>query len=254
MRSLLIAVLFVLELSVSPTAPAMGQKEERTISKSVKSTFFDDFQRGKLSPDRWKPTRQNDFRKSVVDVTDVGEGDFRLRMTAETTGTRDDTVKFHGVRSLKKVVFAEGKKISLDLDWNDQANGCYLTAGLYLCPTVTDTNPRDEPDWIKFEYVGVPPGRNARFQVVTKNRGNLKFLFREGWPDRQRTGRKITLQQLELLIDGKGLIVIENNREIFRTEDHGIRFPGAFLYLQMSSHSNYPARTIYFDNIRISSN
>jgi len=92
-------------------------------------------------------------------------------------------------------------------------NGCYLTAPLYLCPAVTTGNLGNEKDWLKFEYVGVPPGRNARGVIATKIAGVVMYTYTEGWPE-QRTGRHIA-------------------------------------YQRMSSHSNYPARELYFDNIVI---
>jgi len=166
-------------------------------------------------------------------------------------GTKDDTVKFHGVRSLEKIDFSDGKSISFDLDWNDQTNGSYLTAGLYLCPVSTDTSPRQGLDWVAVEYVGVPPRGNARLQIATVNKGNLRFLFTEGWPEKQRTGRQIANQHVELIIDADSLKVMENGLELFSTGDHGLSFNQAYLYLQMSSHSNYPSREIYFDNIEV---
>ena len=99
--------------------------------------------------------------------------------------------------------------------------------------------------------MGVPPGKNARFQVARKNSDNLRFLFTEGWPDEQRTGREIARQHVELIIDRNSLRVVENGEEVFYTEEHGLGFTQAYLYLQMSSHSNYPTREIYFDNIMV---
>lgn len=197
-------------------------------------------------------TRQGDFKASVVDIYGADNGDLRLRMLADTIGSRDDTVKFHGVRSTEPIDFAGGKVIVYEIDWNNQANGCYLTAGVYLCPTETDTNPRDEPNWISFDYVGVPPGKNTRFQITEKINGTLRILYTEGWPDKQKTGRKIGKQQVTVFIDNKTLKVVENGKELFLCEDCGLRFTQAHLYLQMSSHNNYPAREIYFDNIAVS--
>ncbi|MFC1978073.1 hypothetical protein ACFLWS_07430 [Chloroflexota bacterium] len=211
--------------------------------------FTEDFQQGILSQRSWILTEQNDFRQSIIDVIDVGQNDLRLSLLANTIGTMGDTVKFHGVRTVRKIDFAEGKIISFDLDWNDQANGSYLTAGLYLCPVATDINPRDELDWIAVEYIGVPPGKNARLQVASAKKGNLRFLFTEGWPDKQRTGRKIANQHVELVIDDDSLKVLEKGEELFSTGNHGLNFSQAYLYLQMSSHSNYPSREVYFDNI-----
>lgn len=92
----------------------------------------------------WQITREGDFKESMIDVYDADPTenvDFRLRRRANTIGTRDDTVKFHGVRSRYIVNFSDAKEISFDLDWNNQSNGCYLTASLYLCPTMTSGNP-----------------------------------------------------------------------------------------------------------------
>jgi len=159
-------------------------------------------------------------------------------------------VKFHGVRNVEKVNFSDEKEISFDLDWNNQSNGCYLTASLYLCPTVTNGNPRGEKDWLKFEYVGVPPGRNARCVTATKNDGKVKYLYTEGWPG-QRTGRHIAYQRIKIILDNKSLKIIENGKEIYCLPSHGLKFTSAYIYLQMSSHSNYHAREIYFDNVVI---
>jgi hypothetical protein len=109
----------------------------------------DNFSDGTLNPQLWQITREGDFKESVIDAYDIDPTenvDFRLRLRANTIGTRDDTVKFHGVRSLYNVDFSEGKEISFDIDWNNQSNGCYLTASVYLCPTATNGNPREEKD------------------------------------------------------------------------------------------------------------
>ncbi|MGB7001741.1 MAG: hypothetical protein WBE22_06985 [Halobacteriota archaeon] len=128
-------------------------------------------------------------------------------MIANTIGTYDATVKFHVVRSVEKVNFCDEKEISFALDWNNQSNGCYLTASIYFCPTVM-------------------------------------YLYTEGWPE-QRTGRYIAYQRIKIVLDNKSLKIVENGKEIYCTPSHGLEFTAAYLYLQMSSHSNYPAREIY---------
>ena len=215
----------------------------------------DNFSNGTINPQRWQITREGDFKESIIDVFDIDpteDVDYRLRLRANTIGTRDDTVKFHGVRSVEKVIFHDGKEISFDLDWNNQSNGCYLTASLYLSPTATNGNPGEEKNWFKFEYVGVPPGRNARCVIATKRDGRVKYLYTEGWPE-QRTGRHIAYQRIKIVLDNKSLKIIENEKEIYCSPSHGLKFSSACLYLQMSSHSNYPAREIYFDNVVIAS-
>ena len=214
----------------------------------------DGFSQGLLDPNVWQITRAGDFRKSKIDVIELDPQKklgFRLRLRADTIGTDDSTVKFHGVRSVRQINFSDGAVITVDLDWNNQTNGSYLTAAVYFCPTLTEGNPREEPDWLRLEYVGVPPGKNARATVASSVQGRIRWLYTEGWPDKQRTGRKIGLQHLAFLIDPQRLTILENDRELFRTDVHRLSFTQGYLYLQMSSHSNYPAREIYFGNITI---
>ena len=252
LKQIFVALLVV----VSQTACMNTTKHTRTSDENKTAVgetaiISDDFQSGVFSGKQWKSTRQNDFKTSTIDIFDVGKSDLRLRMLADTIGTRDDTVKFHGIRSVEPISLTGRTVITYEMDWNNQSNGCYLTVGVYLCPTITDTNPRDEPNWMSFDYVGVPPGRNARFQIMEKINGNLRPLYTEGLPDKQKTGRKIGNQQIKVFVGDKFLKVMENGKELFKSEDYVPRFTRAYLYLQMSSHNNYPAREIYFDNITV---
>ncbi len=213
------------------------------IEETNSSIFNENFNEGILNAERWQITREGDFEESTIDVYD-----HRLRLRANTIGTSDDTVKFHGVRSVHRVDFSRGLNISFDLDWNNQSNGCYLTGSVYLCPTATNENPRDEDDWLKFEYVGVPPGQNARCVIATKIDGRTGWLYTEGWPE-DRSGRKIADQHIRIIMDDESFKVMENGREIYASPSHDLTFTSAYIYLQMSSHSNYPAREIYFDDV-----
>jgi hypothetical protein len=245
----LILIVFVAILTVNRVK--IEEKAPSTISITDSAIFNENFSEGTLNPKLWQITREGDFKESRIDVydTDPTENvDYRLRLRANTIGTRDDTVKFHGVRSLYNVDFREGKEISFDIDWNNQSNGCYLTASVYLCPTATKGNPRDEKDWLKFEYVGVPPGRNARCVIAAKSDGKVKYLYTEGWPE-QKSGRHIAYLRIKIILDGENLKVIESGTERYSTQSHELEFSSAYLYLQMSSHSNYPTREIYFDNV-----
>ena len=72
---------------------------------------------------------------------------------------------------------------------------------------------------MKFEYVGVPPGRNARCVIATKIAGIVMYLYTEGWPE-QRTGRHIAYQRIKIILDNKNesLKIIENkenNRRLY---------------------------------------
>jgi hypothetical protein len=90
--------------------------------------------------------------------------------------------------------------------------------------------------------------------LARKEDGRLRQLYTEGWPHEQRSGRKIGLQRVRLAVQGGVLHVWENDSLPFEgTGPVSEQLSRAYLYLQMSSHSNYPAREVYFDNIQVSS-
>jgi len=209
------------------------------------STLTESFSAKALDPTVWVVTRKNDFQESKVDLVNG-----RLRMRAATIGTDDKTVKFHGVRSAQPVSLRQPFELSFELDWNNQANGCYLTAGVFLCPTATDGNPGAEKDWWKLEYIGVPPGKNARAWVSARANGGERVLYDEGWPAKQRIGRKIGKQAVTIRWQHDRLTIVENEKTLWET-DWSVTWPNAYLYLQMSSHSNYPAREVFFDEVAV---
>ncbi len=207
----------------------------------------DSFDGPRLDPLTWSITRQNDFQESVVEAVDG-----RLRLRAATIGTRDDTVKYEGVRSIHPVLLKPPTQVSVVLDWNGQKNGCYLTAGLVLCPTATDGNPEDESDWLKVEYVGVPPGKNGRAWLSERRQGGPeRSLYDEGWPATQRTGRAIGRQEVTLTWSEGKLTFAEQGQQLWQGRWAAWDAPSAYLYLQLSSHSNYPPREIFFDDVLV---
>jgi len=205
--------------------------------------FQDAFDAPRLDTERWQLTRQGDVKESLIDIVDG-----RLRMRLDTMSTRDETVKYHGIRTKQAFSLTDGLEIAMDVDWNKQANGCYMTAGLYLSPVATEANPGGEKDWLKFEYVGVPPGQNARALLAVKVQGRERRVYTEGWPE-QRKGRPIGLQKVRLVIRGNSLQIWENEQKLFETTELALPWPQVYLYLQMSSHSNYRAREVFFDNV-----
>ena len=219
--------------------------------------FQESFEQGSLDSSQWEGTIDGDFAEVVVDVYDVDSSedtDYRLRLGANTIGT-SDPLKFLGVRSRNEFDLSNGRAVSFDLDWNDQSNGCYLTASLYLCP-VTSDNPKNEDNWLKFEYTGVPPGRNVRTNIWQKTDGVIEELLTD-WGPRDEQGRpigkllEIGNQRIELLLEENNLQVFENSKEILRLSDYELIFTTAYIYLQMSSGTNYPLREVYFDNITV---
>ncbi len=221
--------------------------------------FTEDFEKGRLDLSRWEVTSDGDFTEAIVDVIDVapgGETDYRLRLRANTVGT-SNPLKYLGVRSMNTVNLNTAKTILFDLDWNKQTNGSYLTASFYLCPAKSE-NPKEENDWLKFEYVGVPPGRNVRINILAKVDG-VVYPLHVDWGPRDDNGRPfgyplgLSSHRISLFLDKSRMRVVQDKEEIFPLSKHNLEFTTAYIYLQMSSGTNYPSREIYFDNIIVRS-
>jgi len=209
------------------------------------------FNTGYLDPGRWEMTREGDTHQSLIEVVPISPSDqdeYRLRLGMDTIGTMDNTVKYIGIKSRESINLRQAHEISFDLDWNNQSNGCYLTAGFFLCSMETSTNPEREPEWLKIEYIGVPPGKNARVIIAIKADDSVRFLYTEGWPE-ERSGRPVGYQRIVLIPDTKGITILENGSFLYYISKNNLNLESGYLYFQLSSHSNYPFREIYFDNI-----
>ena len=218
------------------------------VSLVAQTRFQDDFSSPSLEGERWVITASGDFKERTADVT----GDHRLRLRVDTIGTRDDTVKFLGVRTREPFAVGEGLCVAATLDWNDQANGSYLSAALILAGSETQGNPLGGGDWLAAEYVGVPPGTNVRLQLVSSSSGRRRTLADEGWPHTQRVGRKVGTIRVALFVSPASTRLWENGE--LRHQSAGPVFSGerVFLHLQISSHSNYRAREVTFDDVEMS--
>jgi hypothetical protein len=58
-------------------------------------------------------------------------------------------------------------------------------------------------------------------------------------------------QLVRVRVANQSVEVWEGERRVWASPPGAVPFETAYLYLQMSSHSNYPARAIYFDRVRI---
>jgi hypothetical protein len=177
--------------------------------------------------------------------------DHRLRLRADTVGTRDDSVKFLGVRTREAFAVGKGLCVAATLDWNDQANGSYLSATLVLAGAATLENPLLGEDWLTVEYVGVPPGRNARLQLSSSSSGRRRTLEDDGWPHAQRGGRTIGKVRVVLFVAPAAIRLWEGGELRHQSTGPSLSAKRVFLHLQLSSHSNYPAREVYFDDVEV---
>jgi len=226
------------------------------MDSETKVLFQESFSRSELDMSRWKLTREGDFNQFAVDVqpvVDKDRNDGRLRLMSNTLDT-SNPIKYLGVRSMKRVALAQLRELSFDLDWNNQQNGCYLAAALYICPLESE-NPKKEKEWVKFEWTGVPPGKNIRTNVWANVNGALEQLYTD-WGPRDGNGRpqgRVVSpgdHRIKLLFDDRGIRVWADSKQLCYVE-YSANFDSGYLYLQMSSGTNYPAREVYFDNITV---
>jgi len=222
------------------------------------AAFSDDFNAEELDGKKWLITRKHDFKEFAVGIARSKDekNPGRLRLRCGTIGTDDRTVKSLGVATRAPLDLAGRKRLAVDFDWNKQFNGCYLTGAIYLCPTLTLENPADEAQWLGLEYVGVPPGKKVRAAIWLRNKRTARWLYDEGWPKKQRTGRVLGRPHIEIHFEDGEWKVLEDGKPLFESrgtlESRGkwkLPFSQAHLYLQMTSHSNYPPREIFFDNV-----
>ncbi len=211
----------------------------------LSGVFVETFEGAALDSARWLVTSAADGKGGAS--LDAG----RLRLWIESMGTLARTVKYFGLRSASSWALTHGLSVAADLDWSQLANASYFSAALVLAPAATATNPLETDDWVMVQYIGVPPRANGRIEVSARRAGVVKTLFDEGWPDKNRTGRTLGAQRVELrFIDG-GLELRENGNTLWRSSPDVLPFPRAHVYLQVATHSNYPVREIFFDNVAI---
>lgn len=237
----------------SPPAPAPTPGPAPPPLTLGADRFADSFDRPQLDPAAWIGLREGDFKVHKTDVVDVGQPgspDRRLRLAANTIGTDDRTVKHLGVRTAQAFDFAMGRRFAVDIDWNSQKNSAYLTAALYLVPTAEIGDPSAAPDWLRWEFAGVPQDNGVRASVTVRRDGHVRWLERFGWP-KVRKGRRVGNHRIELDIDKDDLVFREQGQEAFRLAGHRLKFTKAALYLVMTSHSNYFERAILFDDVVI---
>jgi hypothetical protein len=233
---------------MGPRAGLLGATLLLASPPAAPTLFQDDFSSPSLQEERWVITAAGDFGERTVDAT----GDHRLRLRADTLGTRDDTVKFLGVRTREAFTVGEGLCVAATLDWNNQANGSYLSAAVILAGVETLENPLRSDDWLAAEYIGVPPSRNVRLQLSSSSAGRRRTLEDEGWPYARREGRRIGKVRMVLFVAPASTRFWENGELRHRSAGPTISAQRVFLHLQMSSHSNYRAREVYFDDVEVS--
>lgn len=210
----------------------------------------DDFA-GPLDLSRWELVRVHDARSELIE-TRHGQ----LVLGVDTLGTDDATVKLRGLRSRAAFDVRANStlRVSVTIDWNDPANGCYLTAGLALLPDEAALDPRSADEVLAFEWIGVPPGRNVRPSLWQRRRGGLRPLYTEGWPQphlEDRVGRHVRRTRVVLEVTNTHVRLIEDGVERFAGD--GAPTGPLRLALFLTGHSNYPERSVLMDDVCVES-
>jgi len=229
-----------------------GGREVPPCRNAWRTVFEESFEGGPLDRTRWLATEGNDLHDRALEIVEVSSPRgprHALRLMADTRGTDDRTVKSVGVVHREPIDLSGTVEIEFVLDWNRQANGSYLSAGLYLAPGLTDVSPETGSSWLKVEYVGVPPGRNGRCQLAMNHSNRLELLSTEGWPESQKTGRALGRQRVKLILRRGSVEAFENGRRFYASGRPMLPFDRGYLYLQLSSHSNYGPREVRFSDV-----
>ncbi len=226
--------------------------------------IWNDFKNEKFPDSTWTKISDGDFKSSDITVikSDLSKNnkDYKLRFRVNTLDTNDE-VKYLGIRSNKPIKFDGSKtnSISFDFDWNNQANGSYLSFYVYICPEET-INPKKSTDWIALEYAGVPPGKNLRTSIWQKQDNILNTLFMD-WGERNQDNKPIgrpignTIHKIIFIFDADSIKLLEDGKELFTADTVEINHNNPyFLYFQLASGTNYPDREIFIDNIAVNSN
>ncbi|HMA47430.1 MAG TPA: hypothetical protein VKP11_09565, partial [Frankiaceae bacterium] len=87
------------------------------------ATWREDFAGASLDLRRWERTKDGDFRIQSAEVVASAAGPgHRLRLLADTVGTRDDTVKHVGVASRCALPVGSDARLRVRVDWGPPAN------------------------------------------------------------------------------------------------------------------------------------
>jgi hypothetical protein len=249
------SVILLLNADKTPSAaitPRVETPEKTTTSPEVvipevkpqppTVAWHDSFDGAALDLQNWRVISEGDFREQAVDVVNG-----RLRLRADTVATDDRTVKSLGVESLQQTMLPA--TYSATLDWNKQINGSYLSAEMQLVSQAADKSAVT----LSVQYLGVPPGNNGRLLVTRQAHPGLpEVLFNEGWPEKQKEGRPLGVMRVRVVADVDRVQVWENDRLLFERET-SLPTAGTLVRLLLKSHSNYPAREIFFDDVSITS-
>lgn len=241
-----LSALVVLPADVAPpppTAPPVLARRPAPPAPAAATTLVDDL---RAPTPRWAAWRQGTPAAAEAAFTATG-----LRLSLATLGSRPGQV--HGVGAVSSALeVGAGLSVRARLDWQAPANACYRAGGLCVVPaalvdagdlTLDAARPAA---WL--EVVGVPPGRTARRFAAVRTGPHPSPVFTDGWPI-DRAGRALERVTLEVVVRPGGVSFAADGEELGHAAlDLG---PRVRVLLYQTSHANYPARPVVFEEVAV---
>jgi hypothetical protein len=200
--------------------------------------------RGGSGREEWAVSREGHPAAVMCDWTPDG---LILGVDTKRTSAGDEV---HAVlaRTKRAIPVGAGLRFRARLDARPPENGSYRSAGLLVTADQAPSRALDAlRPAVRIEVVGVPPGNAARLSgSVLDDLPRSRSLFEDGWPAR-REGRAIEKVTLAIEVRRDSLVLFEDGREVGRAPRG---FSGeVFVVLYATSHANYPARPVVFEEV-----
>ena len=228
----------VKEASAAPAAPDAGDDSARWVHR------FDQ----PLTSDWVTWTHQLDAQQGAIRVDAHG-----LRMELETYGRPHAEVSVTAAAWKEALDFsAQAQTMTVQLDWLEDSNASYLSAGLAIVPEDAELkgDPRDLPQVTHLSFIGVGPGATARRELLVQRQGQELARDTEGWPEVEREGRHLKSVSVRLVVSGD-LIRIEEEGRAPVSVKSSLGFARGRLVLFAASHSNSMRRAVRFTQLRV---
>ena len=191
---------------------------------------------------------QVDEEKSAIQTEEKG-----LRMELETYGRRHEEVSVVAAAWKPALDFlSEPQTITLGLEWLEDSNAAYLSAGLAIIPEGSPLagDPRDRAEVTHVSFIGVGPGALARRELLVQRKGQEIARETEGWPEKDKEGRQLKQVVVKLVVTD-ALIQIEEQGRPPVSVAADLGFARGQLVLFLASHSNSMRRAVRFTQLRV---
>ncbi len=194
--------------------------------------------------DSWISFRVGDFRQSAIEI------DKTLRLAADTRGTPPGTWKHLGVRSAAPIPLREGTFLSISVEWPENSDTSSMSASIVLSPYAIPGDPRTSSEWIDVSSIGT--GLAAGRLVVTSDVDGVSLThFSEETPRVDFAGRPASRQDVRITVSNRTIQIEEDGWKLTETGPPALPSDQCFLYLMLSSDSNFPLREVQFSELKI---